>query len=152
MVTLDNVPFTEIPLHIRGGVVLPLRAQSAMTTKVLRTHDFEFVVAPGMDGTATGQLYVDDGVSLNQPAQTEVTMNYKNGLLIVSGQFGYATGVKVSRVRFLGVTNAPVLVMVNYKAIVLLGGSQVSYDGANKVLDVTIGLDFTEDFTVLFVI
>lgn len=149
MVTLDYVPFTEIPLHIRGGVVLPLRIQSAMTTKVLRTRDFEFVVAPGIDGTATGQLYVDDGVSLNQPTTTDVMMNYKNGLLTVSGQFGYATGVQVSRIRFLGVTKAPVSIMANYK-VIELGGGQVSYDGTNKVLDVSVGLDFTEDFTVLF--
>lgn len=145
MITLDNVPFTEIPLHIRGGTILPLRAQSAMTTKQLRTHDFEFVVAPGMDGTAQGQLYVDDGVSIIQPKTTEVKMTYKNGIFTVNGKFGFQTGVKASVVRFLGVKKAPTVVMVNFKVV---GQGQVSYDAQNQVLDVNVGLNFTQGFTV----
>lgn len=145
LVTLNNVPFTEIPLHIRGGSILPLRAQSAMTTKELRKRDFEFVVAPGMDGTAMGQLYVDDGVSVNQPKTTEVTMSYKQGVLTVKGKFGFVTGVKASRVRFLGVTKAPAQVKVNSKTV---GHGQMSYDSKNQVLDVDVGLDFTQDFNV----
>src|ERR1700735_1383447 len=35
-ITLSDVPFTKIPLHIKGGSVLPLRALSAMTTTALR--------------------------------------------------------------------------------------------------------------------
>ena len=145
IVTLADVPFTEIPLHIRGGSILPLRAQSAMTTKALRTRDFEFVVAPGMDGTAVGQLYVDDGVSVNQPRTTEVTMSYNKGQLTVKGKYGFTTGVKVSRVRFLGVTKAPAQVKSNAKAV---GQSQVSYDSMNQVLDVVVGLDFTRDISI----
>ncbi|KAG6819081.1 hypothetical protein H0H93_015679 [Arthromyces matolae] len=62
-VTFNDIPFTDILLHIKGGVVLPLRSQSATTTTELRTRDFEFVVAPGTDGTASGASYIDDGVS-----------------------------------------------------------------------------------------
>jgi alpha-glucosidase len=144
-ITLNNVPFTEIPLHIRGGSILPLRAQSAKTTKELRTHDFEFVVAPGTDGTAEGQLYVDDGVSINQPQETQVRMSYKKGLLTVKGEFGFKTGVKASRVRFLGVTGVPTMVEVNSKAV---SHGQVSYDGRHQVLDVEVGLDFSMGFEV----
>ena len=35
-VTLSDVDFNTIPLHIRGGSVLPLRAESANTTTELR--------------------------------------------------------------------------------------------------------------------
>ena len=103
------------------------------------------MVAPGMDGTATGQLYVDDGVSVNQPSTTEVTMSYNNGQFDVKGTFGFTTGVEVSRVRFLGATKAPALVTVNSKAV---ESGQISYDGTNQVLDVTVGLDFTQGFNV----
>ena len=75
-ISLDSVPFTEIPLHIRGGVVLPLRAQSAMTTTEVRKQDFELVVAPGGDGKATGKLYVDDGESVSPSSRTEVWMRF----------------------------------------------------------------------------
>src|SRR6266404_3564459 len=65
-ITLTNVSFTEIPVHVKGGVVLPLRIESAYTMADLRKKDFELVVAPGRDGSACGSLYLDDGVSIDQ--------------------------------------------------------------------------------------
>ncbi|KAJ7161454.1 alpha-glucosidase [Mycena crocata] len=138
-VLLGNVSFSQIPLHIKGGAVLPLRVKSAMTTTELRETDFEFVVAPGTDGTAAGQLYVDDGVSVTQAAETQVAMSFKHGTLTVSGSFGFKTGVNTARVRFLGVTKAPAA---------RLSRQAVSYDNATKVLDVAVGLALTRGFSV----
>ena len=134
---MDNVPFTEIPLHIRGGVVLPLRAQSAMTTTEVRKQDFELVVAPGVNGKATGKLYVDDGESVSPPSKTQVWMRFGDspGRLDVGGTFGYELGVEVKRVGFLGVMSKPGRVFVS--------GEQVNagweWDWGRKVLDVSVG-------------
>ncbi|KAF9463440.1 alpha-glucosidase [Collybia nuda] len=147
-VQLTNISSTEIPLHIRGGVVLPLRVQSAMTTTELRTHDFEFVVAPGTDGTAEGKLYIDDGVSIVPGSSTEVATKFRNGSLTVTGKFGFKTGVKTSRVRFLGVSKVPRVVMVNGRPVAKTG---VTYDKTTQVLDVSVGLALAEGFTVHFV-
>lgn len=100
-ITVADQGITDIPLYIRGGVVLPLRAESAMTTAALREKDFELVIAPGRDGTASGQLYVDDGVSLEQAATTLARFSYAEGKLVVEGEFGYAPLV-VSRITLLG--------------------------------------------------
>ncbi|KAL2754207.1 glycoside hydrolase family 31 protein, partial [Sodiomyces alcalophilus JCM 7366] len=62
-VTLRDVPFDRIPLHVRGGCVVPMRTERANTTAALREKPFELVVAPGLDGTAEGTLFVDDGVT-----------------------------------------------------------------------------------------
>lgn len=56
-VTLDDVDFQTIPIHVRGGTILPLRTESANTTTELRTKPFEVIVAPGLNGTANGTLY-----------------------------------------------------------------------------------------------
>lgn len=68
-VHLRDVPFDRIPLHVRGGCVLPLRVVggAANTTAELRSRGFELVVAPGLrdGGRAGGGLFVDDGVSLD---------------------------------------------------------------------------------------
>ncbi|KAJ7494439.1 alpha-glucosidase [Mycena galericulata] len=144
-VQLNNVSFSEIPVHIKGGAVLPLRANSTMTTTELRETDFEFVVAPGTDGTASGQLYVDDGVSVTQAAETQVSMSFKLGTFTVKGSFGFKTGVNTSRVRFLGVAKAPAIVLLNGKAVAHQG---VSYNAATKVLDVSVGLPLTQGFAV----
>ncbi|KAK8058734.1 nuclease-like protein [Apiospora phragmitis] len=80
---LRDVPFDRIPLHVRGGCVVPMRVESANTTELCK-KGFELLVAPGLrrgdggDGrgrgrgaaaaaaaVAEGELYVDDRVSLD---------------------------------------------------------------------------------------
>src|SRR5579863_5704783 len=111
-VTLTDVNFTTIPLHIRGGAVLPLRAAGAMTTTELRATEFEFVVAPGADGKAKGVLYVDDGVSIVPERMMNVVMMFSDNKLCVYGSFGFEVGVKVAEVVFLGVESAPAFVTI----------------------------------------
>ena len=145
-ITLTDVNFTTIPLHIRGGAVLPLRTTGAMTTTELRTKDFEFVVAPDAKGTAAGSLYVDDGVSIVQENSTNVEMQFAEGKLLVNGSFAYDVGVKVASVAFLGVENRP-------RAVAVYPGKDnmpFSYDGTNKVLRVQIDMPLTDDFEVAF--
>lgn len=144
-VTLSNINFTSIPVHIRGGAVLPLRENGVMTTTELRKTDFELVVAPSTQDTASGSLYADDGVSITPKTTTTVNFSYKQGLLTATGKFGYALGVKVSRVRFLGVSSAPKTVKVNGLEV---HGTAFSYNKDSQILDVTLNTPFTKGFTV----
>ncbi|KAI0081490.1 alpha-glucosidase [Panus rudis PR-1116 ss-1] len=146
-VTLSDVNFTSIPVHIRGGVVLPLREKVAATTAQLRKTDFELVVAPGTNGEASGSLYVDDGVSITQKSTTNVDFSFKKSTLTVSGKFGFATGVKVARVKFLNVVTAPKSVKVNGKAV---KAGSVSYDNSTKVLTAELGIKFNQGFKVQY--
>ncbi|KAK0561739.1 hypothetical protein OC844_003052 [Tilletia horrida] len=109
-VNFTDVPFDTVPLHLRGGVVLPMRSQSANVTKVLRTRDFTLVVAPARparnatEGDAQGELYLDDGESL-EPSETSLlnfTYTGAERRLTVDGKFGYSTDVKIDRILFLG--------------------------------------------------
>ncbi|TFK83789.1 glycoside hydrolase family 31 protein [Polyporus arcularius HHB13444] len=143
--TLTDVNFTTIPVSIKGGAVLPLRANSAMTTTELRKTDFELVVAPSSKGTASGSLYLDDGVSITQKHTTTVEFAYKGGKLTVKGTFGYPTGVDVSRVRFANTKSTPKTVRLNGKAVT---PDKIAFDSATGVLDVTLGIPFKSSFTV----
>ena len=71
-VTQDNVNYTDIPVHIRGGSIVPLRVDGANTTKQLRDIDFELLIAPDADGSATGRLYLDDGSSIAPSEISEI--------------------------------------------------------------------------------
>ena len=73
-IQLSNISFTSIPLNIRGGTIIPMRIQSANTTTALRNNDFQILVAPGLDGTASGQIFLDDGVSLAQASTSEIKL------------------------------------------------------------------------------
>lgn len=101
-VTLNDVNFTSIPVYIRGGTIVPLRIESAITTAELREKDFELVVAIGKNGTASGNLYLDDGASLAQESTTFISFTYSSGLLVANGTFDYATDLRITQVRFLG--------------------------------------------------
>jgi len=143
VVTLNNVDLTQIPIHIKGGVVLPLRVESAMTTTALRMKDFELIVAPNSVGEASGQLYADDGESLLPSLSTLATFKFNDRKFVVSGQFDYPSEVKISRLRILNVQETPRQVYVDQKLT-----QSYHYDHSSKVLDVTIGRPFTGGFEV----
>ncbi|KAF8755028.1 glycosyl hydrolase 31 family [Rhizoctonia solani] len=106
-VSLTNVNFTSIQYTSREGLCCHFVRAARMTTKALREKDFNIVVAPGTDGKATGQLYLDDGVSLDPKASTHLEMNYSNKQLTVKGSTGYKTNSKVGTVTFLALTSPP---------------------------------------------
>ncbi|KAI0849221.1 glycoside hydrolase family 31 protein [Daldinia vernicosa] len=102
-VTADNVTWTDIPVHIRGGTVLPLRTESANTTTLLRQNDFQIIVAPGLDGKAKGSLYLDDGDSLDVgDAKSDISFTWDGTTFKAAGNFGYSTEVVVESVVVLG--------------------------------------------------
>ena len=101
-INLTDVGFDSIPLHIRGGSILPLRAESANTTTELRKNDFVLWIAPNATNQATGSLYLDDGDSLEQPATSLITFSYDNGAFSMSGDFGYQTDLVIKNMTVLG--------------------------------------------------
>ncbi|KAB8356560.1 hypothetical protein FH972_024142 [Carpinus fangiana] len=128
MLHLDNVSYTEIPVHIKGGSILPLRTNSANTTTELRKENFTIVVAPGTDGAAKGQLYVDDGESLVQNATSLITFDYSDKKFDMAGTFDYDVGVSVDAVIFLGQAQAPAVM-----------GYGFDYNATSQALRVNIG-------------
>jgi alpha-glucosidase len=61
-VTVD-APLGHIPIYIKGGSIIPLQ-QPAYTTSESRKNPFELVLALDENSEAIGQLYLDDGESL----------------------------------------------------------------------------------------
>lgn len=64
----------EIPLHIRGGEILPMQ-EPKLTTTEARKGQFELLVALDASGSASGSLYWDDGISAVIQGYTSVTFN-----------------------------------------------------------------------------
>ncbi|KUI60568.1 putative alpha/beta-glucosidase agdC [Cytospora mali] len=143
-ITLTDQGLTDIPLYLRGGVIVPLRNESAMTTTELRQKDFELVIPLGGNGTASGQLYLDDGVSLEQKGTTLVQFSYADGKLVATGTFGYSTPVKVSKVTILGYG------VVSEGSVLSVKGSDepVERDEASGAVSFTIDKPLTGGFEV----
>ncbi|CAK3784893.1 glycoside hydrolase family 31 [Lecanosticta acicola] len=102
--TLTNVSYSTIPLYYKGGQILAERVNSANTTTELRKQNFHIVIAPGTNGTAEGDLYLDDGDSLVQSSYSYIHFSYSaaTGQFQMSGHFGYEPGVYISQITVLG--------------------------------------------------
>jgi len=104
-ITVEDVGYDTMPLHIRGGSIVPLRYGDANTTEQNRELPFHLVVAPNSTDQAWGYLRLDDGVSLDPgDATSDIWMIYGNDTLEVSGSFGYGEGNVVDAIVFAGQT------------------------------------------------
>ncbi len=142
-VLVSNLNTTDIPVYYRGGIIVPQRVASTMTTADLRKEDFEIVVPVGSDGKASGQLYIDDGVSLKQKSKTLVQFEFDGKTFTMKGSYGYNAGVKIDRILFLGLKSKPHGCLVN--GLEAAGWAQT---GASGDVVVPVGKAITGDFTV----
>ncbi|KAL8895576.1 MAG: hypothetical protein Q9192_003556 [Flavoplaca navasiana] len=63
-VTID-APLGHIHVYVRGGYVIPTQ-EPALVTRDARNNPWGVIAALSLDGTASGNLYVDDGESVVQ--------------------------------------------------------------------------------------
>lgn len=106
-VTINDVGYDTMPMHIRGGSVVPLRDGESFTTTENRDLPFKLVVAPGKDSRATGSLYLDDGESLDIGNEfSDITFDFDGSALHIAGSFKYAAHNKLDSVVFAGQTGA----------------------------------------------
>lgn len=122
-----------------------MRSESANTTTMLRTKDFTIVVAPGVDGSAQGSLYLDDGESLAQPSTSNIDFAFNSSTFSLTGTFGYDPGVKLAEVAFLGQNAAPRSVSVNGAAT---SEDQYEYNATNSVLTVVLNASMMQSLEV----
>ncbi|MCJ1288351.1 hypothetical protein MMC26_007706 [Xylographa opegraphella] len=123
-------PLGHIPVFVRGGYILPIQ-QPAMTTTDARATPWSILVALSVEGTASGNLYLDDGESLvpNMTLYVELTATVNNQLW-VSGRGLFVDNNPLANVTILG-TAAPENVTLNRAPIRKSG---VSYNATSKVL------------------
>lgn len=63
-VTID-APLGHIPIYIRGGYIIPTQ-EPALVIRDARRNPWGVIAALSLEGTASGNLYVDDGESVMQ--------------------------------------------------------------------------------------
>ncbi|KAI4729283.1 alpha-glucosidase [Aureobasidium sp. EXF-10728] len=143
-VTRDNVDFTEITAHIRGGSILPLRQNSANTTTELRKQDFTLVIAPDLEGKAEGTLYLDEGDAIEQPQTSLITFSYTNGTFTMGGSFGYPTDSNIVSLTVLGQDS-------NKTVVASKRDSSIVFDTDRKSVTKKLGVPLTGSFKTTLV-
>lgn len=122
-------PLSHIPLFVRGGYILP-QQEALYTTAECRNSSWSLIAALDADGSATGQVYLDDGESITPPSSLIVDMTASNGTLYASSRGLYKDTNSLANVTVLGVQKQPSSVSLNGMKI----SSGVSYNSTSKVL------------------
>ncbi|KAK5714382.1 hypothetical protein LTR17_017163 [Elasticomyces elasticus] len=123
-------PLGHIPVFIRGGHVLP-QQEALYTTTESRNSSWSLLAALSSAGTATGQVYIDDGASVVQDSTLLVDFTAGNGSLWASARGTYKDTNALANVTILGVASEPTSVTLNGQAI-----TGAEYNGTSKVLSV----------------
>ncbi|XP_061557418.1 lysosomal alpha-glucosidase isoform X4 [Phycodurus eques] len=145
---LLSAPLDTVNIHVREGHVIP-RQEPALTSAVSRRNAFFLTVALSADGTARGDLFWDDGDSVD----TFQSGNYSY-VLFAAGQSQVASepirlngaldGLVLGGTRVFGVPSPPRYVAANGEEV-----KDFTYNADTKVLKVSgLALPMSKMFTV----
>ena len=131
-VTID-APLGHIPVYVRGGYALPMQAP-AMTTRDARATDWSVLVALGLEGTASGNLYLDDGESILPNSTLYVDLTASSSALHASGRGSFTDTNALANVTIMGVTQNPGPVTLNG---INIDSAGIDYNASSQVLRIT---------------
>jgi len=144
-----SAPRTKIPLHIRGGTIIPTQ-EPELTTTDSRKNPLGLLVALSSFGTASGSLYYDDGESIDVGNDyTLYTFSASN-----QGRTGSVRGAVLNlwsgtanlvfnTVNVMGVAQGPSSASLNGKNV------QFKYDTNTKELSFTgLGQPLSQSFSL----
>ncbi|ORY06191.1 hypothetical protein K493DRAFT_252149 [Basidiobolus meristosporus CBS 931.73] len=146
--TLD-APLDFMPIHLRGGCVLPLQRPS-MTTDESRQNPFKLIVSLDEHQSARGELYLDDDKPLNAAQSTHIQFNLENGALSTSGRYEYQVSDRVSieEIQVFGVLKTVQKIEVEGKD---LPADQYQYEEKSQSLKISnISLPLNQDWKLVF--
>eukprot|EP00026_Physarum_polycephalum_P002843 Phypoly_transcript_02852.p1 GENE.Phypoly_transcript_02852~~Phypoly_transcript_02852.p1 ORF type:complete len:845 (+),score=106.60 Phypoly_transcript_02852:55-2589(+) len=136
-------PLNFIPIHVRGGGIIPTQG-AALTTTVARTNPFGLLVALDTSGNAQGDLYLDDGESLDPISQfSYITFQAASGSVtskVIANT--YIPKPVLGNVTVYGVPSAPSTVVTNNSPV------PFTYVAATKVLKIQANIPIVSEFAV----
>lgn len=137
-----SAPQGHIPVYIRGGCILPLQ-QPGNTTRDSRRNPWDVLVALDQHGEASGNLYLDDGESVDQPATKTVLLEagVRSLTIDISGSFEPKDGVTpLSSISIMGVPSLEAKPKFNGQV-----AKTYNYDSDKKLLKVSDLEQLTKD-------
>lgn len=131
--TTIAAPLGHIPVFVRGDSVLPMQ-EPALTTRDARNTPWTILAALGDKGTASGELYLDDGESFAPNATLTVTFKATKSSLSAEPRGNWQEKNALGNVNVLGVAHKPNGVTLNGKTV---PAASVHYNSTSQVLSVT---------------
>lgn len=131
------------PVFIRGGYVLPMQQERATTEEQRNSGEYWMLVAPDREGSAVGELFLDDGESINsQNLHTKIVFEVSEGVLFstaVTHNYKAASENVFTKITVLGIVQKITQVTVNNQLT-----SDFIYDAELNNLVVNLSCSITE--------
>jgi alpha-glucosidase len=127
--TTIDAPLGHIPVYIRGGSVLPTQ-EPGYTTTESRKNPWGLLVALSEDGEASGELYVDDGESLEPSDTLYIAFSAMDSQLKADVNGTYKDTNSLGNVTIMGVDSVGD-VKLNGQSV---GEAKVNFDDSTGVL------------------
>ncbi|XP_050301021.1 lysosomal alpha-glucosidase-like [Anthonomus grandis grandis] len=128
-----SAPLDTIPIFIRGGNILPAQQPKQTTTESRKTK-IQLLVAPDANGEAFGELFWDDGDSLNtieEKRYTLINFSLENGTLrSENGNWAEEYPPNLGSVIIMGIKQSVSQVDVNTASV------PFKYDTVHKFLTI----------------
>jgi hypothetical protein len=102
-VTLET-PVSTTNVHVRGGCIVPMQ-ETGMTTKAVKESPFTLLVALDQSGTASGSLFLDDGVQNELTSMSYIEYALAGGTLasVLAAGSNYDTSLSLQTVEVRGI-------------------------------------------------
>lgn len=130
--TTIPAPLGHIPVFIRGGSILPMQ-EPALTTRDARQTPWSLLASLSTRGTASGQLYLDDGESIHPTDTLSVDFVVAKSSLRVSARGTWKEENALAKVTVLGVAERPDAVSFNGEKVPT---ESVQYNATSHALHV----------------
>ncbi|KAM8952382.1 sucrase-isomaltase, intestinal [Pelodytes ibericus] len=136
-VVLD-APLDHINLHVRGGYILPLQAP-ANNTRYSRKNPMMLLVALDQNEEAHGQLFWDDGISINGiKNEIYITYEFSAGpnnvnLDVTHAKYLDPNDVKFEEIKIHGLSKPINNLVIRKDGLVQSAAPEVSYDPDKQI-------------------
>ncbi|KXL49372.1 MAG: glycoside hydrolase family 31 protein [Acidomyces sp. 'richmondensis'] len=124
-----SAPLGHIPVFIRGGSILP-QQEALYTTSECRNSPWSLICALSREGTASGQIYIDDGESLIPNANLLVDLTASNGTIYSSARGTWEDRNALANITVMGIASKPMNVALNGVDV------DFTFNSTSKVLSV----------------
>ncbi|KAF2713564.1 glycoside hydrolase family 31 protein [Pleomassaria siparia CBS 279.74] len=128
--TID-APLGHIPVFVRGGSILPTQ-EPGYTTTESRKNPWGLIVALSANGEAEGELYVDDGESIEPADSLFISFKAGNKSLDANVEGGYKDENALGTVNIMGISEVG-NVTLNGQGV---AGGNVVFDAEKQTLKI----------------
>ncbi|KAI5704843.1 hypothetical protein M8J75_009352 [Diaphorina citri] len=134
------VSLSKIPTYQRGGTIIPLRERVRRASSLTLQDPVTLIVALNVNGTARGNLYLDDGQSYDYRKGNYVAVQFKYENGVLSSKFTskarYPTESWLERVVILGVPHNTFSKALVSSPSIGQAVTEVNYNSGTKALTV----------------